>query len=250
MAKGVVYVMTSVIPGLLKIGKTETRGFEGRMRTLEANGYHNITGLKRFLAIELDNYSEKESLLHKIFNKHQVGNSELFALDKSLVRQLLLSFDGRVVYPEEEKHKLDHRPQPAAGHDASPLRQTPDKRQADKPPESFWRTTWRIRRGLTDAKGRYLDDRKGFVVLKGSVIDIRSTNSFNTRSDFRKVSRRRRDTLERYPDDGSGTITLKSDEFFQNVSSAAYFVNGNYQTPSKEWKSDSGETMYDLRRSY
>ena len=113
MAKGVVYVMTSVIPGLLKIGKTETRGFEGRMRTLEANGYHNITGLKRFLAIELDNYSEKENLLHKIFNKHQVGNSELFALDKNLVRQLLLSFDGRVVYPQEEKPRTDHGPDKA-----------------------------------------------------------------------------------------------------------------------------------------
>ena len=103
MAKGVVYVMTSVIPGLLKIGKTETRSFESRMRTLETNGYHNITGLRRFLAIELDNYSDKESLLHQIFSKHQVGNSELFALDRELVRRLLLSFDGRLVYPEGEK---------------------------------------------------------------------------------------------------------------------------------------------------
>jgi hypothetical protein len=40
-------------------------------------------------------------LLHEIFSKHQVGNSELFALDQDLVRQLLLSFDGNVIYPEK-----------------------------------------------------------------------------------------------------------------------------------------------------
>jgi len=53
------------------------------------------------IAIELEDYDEKESLLHEIFSKHQVGNSELFALDQDLVRQLLLSFDGNVIYPEK-----------------------------------------------------------------------------------------------------------------------------------------------------
>lgn len=57
--------------------------------------------MKRFFAIELEDYDDKEVLLHEIFNKHQVGNSELFALDQDLVRQLLLSFDGAVIYPEK-----------------------------------------------------------------------------------------------------------------------------------------------------
>ena len=70
------------------------------MRFLEANGYYNVVGLKSFFAIELEDYDDKESLLHEIFSKHQVGNSELFALDQDLVRQLLLSFDGEVVYPK------------------------------------------------------------------------------------------------------------------------------------------------------
>lgn len=71
------------------------------MRFLEANGYYNVAGLRRYFAIELDDYDEKESLLHEIFSKHQVGNSELFALDQDLIRQLLLSFDGKVIYPEK-----------------------------------------------------------------------------------------------------------------------------------------------------
>jgi hypothetical protein len=101
MAKGIVYLMSTTVSGLVKIGKTGTANYPERMRFLEANGYYNVAGLRRFFAIELDDYDAKESLLHEIFSKHQVGNSELFALDQDLVRQLLLSFDGKVIYPEK-----------------------------------------------------------------------------------------------------------------------------------------------------
>ncbi len=98
--KGIVYVMTTAVSGLIKIGKTGTKNFQERMRNLEANGYYNVVGLKRFLAIELKDYEDKENLLHEIFGKHQVGSSELFALDEELAKQLLLSFEGKVIYPE------------------------------------------------------------------------------------------------------------------------------------------------------
>lgn len=93
--------MTTAVSGLVKIGKTGTVNYQERMRFLEANGYYNVTGLKRHFAIELEDYDDKESLLHEIFGKHQVGNSELFALEQDLIRQLLLSFDGKVIYPEK-----------------------------------------------------------------------------------------------------------------------------------------------------
>lgn len=93
--------MTTAVSGLIKIGKTGTDNYRERMRFLEANGYYNVVGLKRFFAMELEDYDDKESLIHEIFGKHQVGSSELFALDQDLVRQLLLSFEGKVVYPEK-----------------------------------------------------------------------------------------------------------------------------------------------------
>ncbi|PIR95121.1 hypothetical protein COT95_00430 [Candidatus Falkowbacteria bacterium CG10_big_fil_rev_8_21_14_0_10_37_6] len=99
--KGIIYIMRTAVSGLIKIGQTGTGNYQERMRNLEANGYYNVSGLKRFFAIELEDYSDKENLLKEIFNKHQVGNSELFALDYDLVRQLLLSFDGKVIYPKD-----------------------------------------------------------------------------------------------------------------------------------------------------
>ena len=100
MAKGIIYVMTTVVPGLIKIGKTGIDNFEARMYQLERNGYFNVVGLKRKFAIEVEDYAEKEILLDEIFEKSRVPNSELFALDSDLVVQLLSSFEGRQVYPE------------------------------------------------------------------------------------------------------------------------------------------------------
>lgn len=101
MSKGIIYLMSTAVSGLVKIGKTGTKNYAERMRNLEANGYYNVAGLKRFFAIELEDYDDKENLLKEIFSKHQVGTSELFALDQDLARQLLLSFEGKVIYPEK-----------------------------------------------------------------------------------------------------------------------------------------------------
>ncbi|MCR4622433.1 MAG: DUF4357 domain-containing protein [Clostridiales bacterium] len=105
MAKGVLYCMTTVVPGLIKIGKTTKENYESRMYSLERNGYSNVAGLKRYFAIEVEDYDEKETMLDEIFSKSQVPNTELFALDIDLVVQLLSSFDGNQVFPEKESKK-------------------------------------------------------------------------------------------------------------------------------------------------
>ena len=69
MAKGILYVMTTVVDGLIKIGKTGSSNFESRMYNLERNGYANVTGLKRRFAIEVEDYDAKEELLDTIFEK-------------------------------------------------------------------------------------------------------------------------------------------------------------------------------------
>lgn len=102
MGKGIIYIMTTAVPGLIKIGKTNTANYEDRMYGLEHNGYRNVTALQRAFAIEVDNFDEKESMLHNIFAKSQVGNTELFAIDVNLAIQLLSSFEGTVIYPKTE----------------------------------------------------------------------------------------------------------------------------------------------------
>jgi len=101
--KGIIYVMTTSVKGIIKIGKAELKNFENRMRYLETHGYSNVTGLDRFFAIEVDQYEEKEKLLHELFSKQKIGNSELFAIDRNLIKQLLSSFKGKVIYSKDTK---------------------------------------------------------------------------------------------------------------------------------------------------
>ena len=105
MAKGIIYLMTTVVSGLIKIGKTGNEQFESRMRFLESNGYANITGLKREFAIEVDEYDDKEKLIHDIFSKSRISNTELFALDIETAKSLLASLDGKQIYPKDKTKK-------------------------------------------------------------------------------------------------------------------------------------------------
>lgn len=100
MSTGVLYVMSTVVSGLIKIGKTTTDRFDSRMYELEHNGYRNVTGLRRRFAIEVENYDEKERILDDIFAKARVPGSELFVLDINLAIELLASFEGHQIYPK------------------------------------------------------------------------------------------------------------------------------------------------------
>lgn len=42
MSKGIIYVMTTVVPGLVKKGKTGSENYEKRMYNLEHNGYATL----------------------------------------------------------------------------------------------------------------------------------------------------------------------------------------------------------------
>lgn len=105
MSRGIIYVMSSVVPGLIKIGKTGSANYEQRMYNLEHNGYCNVSGMKRAFAIEVDDYDDKEVMLHTIFEKSRVADTELFALDINIALQLLSSFEGKVIYPQSETNE-------------------------------------------------------------------------------------------------------------------------------------------------
>ncbi|WP_374116685.1 GIY-YIG nuclease family protein [Neisseria cinerea] len=90
------------VNSLYKIGISDVSNFEGRMRHLENNGYANVAGLERILAVKTDNYKEKENLLHEISSKSRIDDTELFAVDENLVKRLFLSLRGEIVFPKNE----------------------------------------------------------------------------------------------------------------------------------------------------
>lgn len=106
MAKGILYIMTTPVSGVIKIGIAgDAKKYQERMRFLSSNGYGNISGLRPYFAIELENYIETESLLKDLFKFIRLGDSELYSMEADKAKQLLLTFSGSVLFPKDATSK-------------------------------------------------------------------------------------------------------------------------------------------------
>ena len=217
MAIGIIYIMSTVVPGLIKIGKTGIDNFERRMYNLERHGYNNVVGLKREFAIELDDYDEKEKLLDDIFSKSRVLNSELFALDLDLVIQLLSSFEGRQVYPVD-------RTKETTFDEATKARAV--KVDWEKVPDGYYYLN-ETRKGFGVVTATMKVEDGMFTVLKGSICAP-------TKSEW-------------MPDARKSTLiendTLLEDVSCNSPSTAGWVVLGNANNGWTVWKNESGDSI-------
>ena len=71
--KGIIYVCSTIIPDLIKIGKAESDRFKERMRFLENNGYRNCTGLKRQFRLKLMTMTKQKKMLMKYLKHTKLG---------------------------------------------------------------------------------------------------------------------------------------------------------------------------------
>lgn len=212
MAKGVVYVMSTIIPGLIKIGKTQD--FEERMSKLESDGYKNCTGLKREFAIEVDDCDTTEKTIHMAFEAHQVGNTELYALNKDKVIKLLMGLNGKVVYPTTmTKREIEENAnEGVASSELQNGNYTYEvKSQLDK----------KTYKGL-------LNVENGILTLKaGSTLAELTVDGSDSWIVIRKNM-------------GLKPCTLSTDLTCSSVSIAANFVCGHQKNGWKAWKDSSG----------
>lgn len=95
MAKGVIYVEETLVKNLVKIGKMESTAARMIIRAIKDK--RPDMPAWRF-AIEVDDYEEKEELLHNIFAAGNVHGTDLYALETSYAVQLLAAFEGEQLY--------------------------------------------------------------------------------------------------------------------------------------------------------
>lgn len=213
MARGIVYVM-SCTQGLYKIGKTDTSQFENRMAALEANGYRNFNGLKREFAVEVEDYHDKERLIHRLFDKSQVKidgkGIEMFAVELKLVIDLLKAFDGKQIFP----------PSPT-------LAVPPVHSKVDLPPDGMY-TLSHNRKDFGKIAGTMRVENGKCIVLKGSF--FAPWKDTNHEFPVRKMAK-----VENHH--------LIDDFICNSVSIAASVCVGRCCNGWEEWKDASGEAI-------
>lgn len=221
MAKGIIYLMTTVVPGLIKIGKTRNDQFENRMRFLESNGYANITGLKREFAIEVDGYDDKEKLIHDIFSKSRIVGTELFALDIEIAKSLLASLDGKQIYPKDKSKK-----------------------------EVFKESTEEIKLKMSEGfipDGEYVLNRniKGFGKVKGKAIVKNGVFVLLKGSFCNNIDKKHAPSIRRNAKIKDNI--LQEDIICMNPSSAGWVIIGKSNNGWKEWKDSQGNSIEKYR---
>ena len=215
MGKGIIYITTTSVTGLIKIGKTDN--FGQRMAGLEQNGYWNVSGLKRFYAVEVEDYDEKEKLIHTIFSKSQVANSELFALDKELAKRVLESFGGKQIYPVPcEKDEAASK----VSEDMNTLA-----------PNGKYYLKRRIKSIGKEINAVMQIENGKFIVLAGSDFSPVSSDGISD-----AIKERRKNAKVR-----SGK--LLKDETFSSSSYAAVFVLGQSESGPRRWKDKDGKSL-------
>lgn len=214
MSKGIIYVCSTAVDGLVKIGRTTD--FESRMRILEDNGYRNVTGLKRQFAIEVDNHEEIEDLLDDIFSKSRVGTTELFSVDLNKVIQLLSSLSGKQVYPiNETKKEIFEKATEAV--------------QSKLVPEGEYYMSTKIKEFNLRIKAKMSVNDGKFLLLKGSI--IAPYKQFNSPSWI--------DLRQKMKIDNNGV--LQYDVKCSSPSMAATLVAGRAKNGWMTWKNKNND---------
>ena len=104
MSKGYVYIMTTAVDGIIKIGRS--KDWTARcQKDLESNGYKNMNGLKTYFVAEVDDQEEIESIMHDIFAECRVADTEMFAVDKDRAKRVLSKM-GTQIYPDDLTDKM------------------------------------------------------------------------------------------------------------------------------------------------
>ena len=223
--KGILYVMSTVVDGLIKVGKTGTDSFEQRMYNLEHNGYCNVTGLKRKFAIEVEDYGYKENLFKNLFQRSRVAETELYSLDINQVIQLLSSFEGKQIFPKEEtKEEIFEQATDAA------------ESSALKPGIYTLNGNVKTKNGKENVKALLRVEDGKLTLLKGAILSTEA--HINT-----KGYAIARDLASK-----EGNL-LTEDIVCDSVSMAAAIVCGSNQNGWTRWKDSNGNLIDSYRKN-
>lgn len=220
MSKAILYVMSTIVPGLVKIGMTND--FEKEMAMLERNGYCNIVALKREYAVETDDCENKKDMIDQLLRNKRIADTDLYAVDADLIVYFFSSLRGTQVYPVKDKEEEE---KPDRSH------------KWDLVPDGRYYMRKRSPRASNHVIEAIMDVVNGvYVIPKGTKLIASDCSGLS--ETIRKI--RESDSVK------SNTTT--KDIKFASPSGASSFIMGTPSNGWNDWRGADGESIDKYRR--
>ena len=167
----------------------------------------------------------KRIFLKKLFQRSRVADTELYSLDINQVIQLLSSFEGKKIYPQDESKE-------------DIFEQATDAAESSSLPDGMYTLEGNVKgpKGKENVKATLKVSNGELTLLKGSILSI--TAHIGT-----KGNAIARDMAQK-----NGNI-LVEDVICNSVSMAAAIVCGSNQNGWDRWKDSKGNTINIYRSS-
>ena len=218
MKKGIIYLFETSVKEICKIGRTDN--LKERQRIIEANGYHNISGLKLIYAVESEDMVGDEAFIKELLIKIRLGNSELYEIKKETAI-VLLSKVGKPVFPENENVVKEIE------------NEAKDSVTSEILPDNIYVCNTKVDNVEYKAK---LEVKSGLLILKK---DSSINDSYEKLNDSYK---RIREQLK------VKNGVLQEDFEVASVSAAASVIAGHLKNGWDVWKDPSGEKIDKYRQ--
>ena len=222
--KGIVYILSNkAFPDkdgkkILKIGRTTD--LLHRLRVLNI-GVPDDYQVEYALQLDADQYVLAETFLHQLFH------------DKNEKREFY-RIDLKTAINKMEQVRIMTK-----GEDVTQLYQNSYTSASSKTKSGKAEIILLCKGKGANAKGIYDVKTKQFVLLKGSVIEPDTVNSFHNPA-------RRGEWIKLHVSTKKGLLTLKEDCPFNSPSQASEYVLGRPSNGWTEWKTEDGMALADI----
>lgn len=214
MSKGIIYLFKTSVKELCKIGRTNN--LKERKRIIEANGYHNVSGLELIYAVESDDMVSDENFIKELLKKLRIGDSELYQVNTDSAIMLLDKIGVKVVYPESQNLTDEI------------IKEAKENVSSEVLPSGIYSCNTKVANKEYNAKLEIING--SLIIKKGSSIN----ENYNELNDSYKKLRELMDVKD---------SILQDDFEVSSVSAAASLVAGHLKNGWDTWKDTNGEKI-------
>ena len=103
MAKGIIYLMSTSLPGVTMIGNVPVSDYVAEIEKLNEAEYAGLTNFSLIYSSLMEGYTQRCAMIRNLILHRRIGETNLYTVEAGILTQLLSSMTGEQIYPAPPK---------------------------------------------------------------------------------------------------------------------------------------------------